>query len=204
MIATKITGLGASFHGFAVGRWRSIVSIFEARWRRACAGWVRSTSTSIRSIGPPATSRCSVNGGSIRLRSGRRPYPEQLEALAELVAEERSAMWACPTSIPWGVMQFVRAADELGLPRVVSIQNAYNLLNRVFRADARRSASGSQISLLPYSVLGFGHLTGRSTLAILRQDARLTLFPVWRPLRTWQRARPAVEAYMLPSRGATG
>src|SRR6185369_16393084 len=60
------------------------------------------------------------------------PIREQLEALAELVREGKVRQIGVSNEHPWGVMQFTRLAEDLALPRIVSIQNAYNLLNRSF------------------------------------------------------------------------
>jgi aryl-alcohol dehydrogenase-like predicted oxidoreductase len=57
---------------------------------------------------------------------------EQLETLGELVRAGKVRHVGVSNEHPWGIMQFVRLADELGLPRIVSTQNAYSLLNRSF------------------------------------------------------------------------
>ena len=55
-----------------------------------------------------------------------------LEVLAELVAEGKIRAVGLSNECPWGVMEFVRLANEFNLPLVVSLQNAYNLLNRTY------------------------------------------------------------------------
>lgn len=62
---------------------------------------------------------------------------------------------------PGGVMQFIRLAEEYGLPRVVSIQNAYHLLNRTYEVGLAEVCHREQVGLLAYSPLAFGHLTGK-------------------------------------------
>ena len=88
------------------------------------------------------------------------PIEEQLVALAELVAEGKIRYVGLSNEHPWGLMSFLRAADELGLPRVVSVQNAFNLLNRVFEQSLAEVCFRENVGLLPYSVLGFGLLSG--------------------------------------------
>lgn len=100
---------------------------------------------------------------------------------------------------PWGLMQFLQAADALGLPRVVSVQNAYSLLNRVFEQTLAEVCFREQVSLLPYSVLGFGHLTGKY-LDNPPADARLSLFPAFGARYAKTNVRPAVEAYVALAR----
>lgn len=60
------------------------------------------------------------------------PIRAQLEALAKLVEEGKIRYVGVSNEHSWGVMQFVRLAGEHGLPRIVSIQNAYHLMNRTF------------------------------------------------------------------------
>ena len=60
------------------------------------------------------------------------PIKETLEVLAELVEEKKIRYIGISNEWPWGVMQFINAAKEFNLPKVVSIQNAYNLINRTY------------------------------------------------------------------------
>ena len=85
-------------------------------------------------------------------------------------------------------------ARELGLPRVVSVQNAYNLLNRGFEQTLAEVCFRENIGLLPYSVLAFGHLTGKY-LADPAAPGRLSLFPVFGQRYDKPNVRPAVQAY---------
>jgi aryl-alcohol dehydrogenase-like predicted oxidoreductase len=89
------------------------------------------------------------------------PIRETLEVLAELVQEGKLRAVGLSNEYPWGVMQFVRYADEFGLPRVASIQNAYNLVNRVFESGLTEVCHREKIGLLAYSPLAFGHLSGK-------------------------------------------
>lgn len=89
------------------------------------------------------------------------PIPAQLEALSELVREGKVRYVGLSNEYPWGVMQFLRAADEHDLPRVASIQNAYNLLNRVFEHGLAEVAFRENLGLLAYSPMAFGLLSGK-------------------------------------------
>jgi aryl-alcohol dehydrogenase-like predicted oxidoreductase len=104
------------------------------------------------------------------------PLRVQLEALAELVAAGKVRAIGVSNEHPWGIMEFVRLAREFGLPRVVSTQNAYSLLNRKFEYGLDEVCWREQVDLLAYSVLGFGHLTGKY-VADPQAVGRLTLFP---------------------------
>ncbi|TNF99305.1 MAG: NADP(H)-dependent aldo-keto reductase [Gammaproteobacteria bacterium] len=77
---------------------------------------------------------------------------------------------------PWGVMRFVAAAEQLGLSRIVSIQNPYNLLNRVFEIGLAEIAHREDVGLLAYSPLAFGVLTGKYLHGQRPERSRLTLF----------------------------
>lgn len=89
------------------------------------------------------------------------PLRVQLEVLAELVKEGKLRAIGVSNEHPWGVMQFVRLAEEYGLPRIASIQNAYHLLNRTYEVGLAEVCHREQVGLLAYSPLAFGHLTGK-------------------------------------------
>lgn len=76
----------------------------------------------------------------------------------------------------WGVMRFVAEAETHGLPRVVSIQNAYSLVNRTFETGLAEVALREQVGLLAYSPLAQGYLTGKYQNGALPEGARKTLF----------------------------
>jgi aryl-alcohol dehydrogenase-like predicted oxidoreductase len=77
---------------------------------------------------------------------------------------------------PWGVAQFLRAAEKLGLPRIVSIQNPYSLLNRTYEVGLSEYAHRDNIGLLAYSPLAFGWLSGKYEGGARPAGARITLF----------------------------
>lgn len=127
------------------------------------------------------------------------PIEAQLVALAELVAEGKIRYVGLSNEHPWGLMSFLRAADALGLPRVVSVQNAFNLLNRVFEQSMAEVCFREQVSLLPYSVLGFGHLSGKY-LDDPDAPGRISLFPAFGQRYDKPCVRPAVAAYAALAR----
>lgn len=77
---------------------------------------------------------------------------------------------------PWGLMRCLQLTKELGLPRIVSIQNPYNLLNRSFEVGLAECAHREQVGLLAYSPLGFGVLSGKYLMGQWPEGARITLF----------------------------
>jgi aryl-alcohol dehydrogenase-like predicted oxidoreductase len=103
------------------------------------------------------------------------PIRETLEALAELVREGKIRYVGLSNEHPWGVMEFVRLARAYDLPRVVTLQNAYHLMNRVFESGLAEVCHRENVSLLPYSPLAFGILSGKY-LADPKASGRITLF----------------------------
>ena len=122
------------------------------------------------------------------------PIREQLEALAELVAEGKVRQIAVSNEHPWGIMQFIRLADELGLPHIVSTQNAYSLLNRNFESSLAEVCHRETVGLLAYSPLAFGHLSGKY-LDNPQAAGRLTQWPNFGQRYTKPNVLPAVTAY---------
>ena len=104
------------------------------------------------------------------------PIAEQLQALAELVKAGKIRHIGLSNETPWGVMEFVRCAEQLGLPRIISIQTAYHLLNRTFESGLAEVCHHANIGLLAYSPLAFGWLTGKH-LDDPAAPGRITLFP---------------------------
>ena len=130
---------------------------------------------------------------------GGTPIREQLEALAELVREGKVRHVGVSNEHAWGLMQFIRLADELGLPRIVTTQNAYHLLNRTFETGLAEIAHRERIGLLAYSPLAFGHLTGKY-LADPAAPGRLTQWPFFGQRYTKPNVAPAVAAYTALAR----
>ena len=122
------------------------------------------------------------------------PIRAQLEALAELVAEGKVRAIGLSNEHPWGVMQFVRLSDELGLPRVLCTQNAYSLVNRTFETALAEVCHREQVGLLAYSALAFGHLTGKY-VADPAAPGRLTQWPAFGQRYGKPNVIPAVTAY---------
>ncbi|HEY9696067.1 MAG TPA: NADP(H)-dependent aldo-keto reductase [Trichocoleus sp.] len=89
------------------------------------------------------------------------PIAEQLEVFADVMQAGKIRYLGLSNETPWGVAEFSHVAQQLNLPKVVSIQNAYNLLNRVFDSALAEACYRERISLLAYSPLGFGTLSGK-------------------------------------------
>jgi aryl-alcohol dehydrogenase-like predicted oxidoreductase len=105
------------------------------------------------------------------------PIRETLGALKELVSAGKIRYVGLSNETPWGVMEFLRAAAEFDLPRLVSIQNPYSLLNRLFEIGLAEIAHREGVGLLAYSPLGFGVLSGKYLEHRAGDRDRLRLFP---------------------------
>ena len=120
---------------------------------------------------------------------------EQLEALDSVVQAGKVRYIGLSNESPWGVMAFLRIARERKLPIAASIQNAYSLLNRSYEPDLSEVTRREGIPLIPYSPLGFGHLTGKYLDGGKPKGARLTLFPPFGQRYEKPNVAPACAAY---------
>jgi aryl-alcohol dehydrogenase-like predicted oxidoreductase len=89
------------------------------------------------------------------------PILEQLEAFAQVIREGKVRYIGLSNETAWGVAEFSHVAQRYGLPKVVSIQNAYSLLNRTYDSALAEAARREEVGLLAYSPLAFGLLTGK-------------------------------------------
>lgn len=104
------------------------------------------------------------------------PVEESLEAMHRLVQAGKVLHVGLSNESTWGLMRWLRAAEASGHPRVASIQNAYNLLNRTFEVNLAEACLREEVSLLAYSALAQGYLTGKYRNGRLPPGARKTLF----------------------------
>jgi aryl-alcohol dehydrogenase-like predicted oxidoreductase len=122
---------------------------------------------------------------------------QQLEAMATLVKAGKVRHIGLSNETPWGLSEFVRIADQHALPRVVSVQNPYALVNRVVDNGLDEVLHHSGVGLLAYSPLGFGTLTGKYDETgfdeKLPELGRLARFASMRQQR-WARADTLVAA----------
>ena len=99
---------------------------------------------------------------------------EILETLGELEKAGKIRAIGLSNETAWGTMQFLKLAEEKGLPRVASIQNEYNLLYRAFDLDLAEVCHHEDVGLLAYSPLAAGLLTGKYLDGAKPAGTRLT------------------------------
>lgn len=104
------------------------------------------------------------------------PITETLEVLGDIVRSGKVRHVGVSNETPWGTMRFVTTAEAAGLPRIVSIQNPYNLLNRTFEIGLAEVAQREHVGLLAYSPLAFGVLSGKYLGGARPDGARISLF----------------------------
>jgi aryl-alcohol dehydrogenase-like predicted oxidoreductase len=115
-------------------------------------------------------------GGAASAERTEVPIEETLAALGELVTEGIVRHIGVSNETAWGVSRYLQISEAKNLPRVVSVQNAYNLLNRTYEQGLVEFASREQVGLLAYSPLGQGYLTGKYRGGARPPGARTTLF----------------------------
>jgi len=108
--------------------------------------------------------------------AGSTPIEETLGILKEFVDAGKIRAVGLSNETPWGVAQFLKVAEKLDLPRAVSIQNPYSLLNRLFEIGLSEFSHREGIGLLAYSPLAFGVLSGKYLDGAKPAGARLSLF----------------------------
>ena len=101
---------------------------------------------------------------------------ETLDTLNGMITAGKIRHVGVSNETPWGTMRYIAAAERAGLPRIVSIQNPYNLLNRSFEVGLAEIAHREQAGLLASSPMAFGVLSGKYLEGRRPAGARLTLF----------------------------
>ncbi|HLD66788.1 MAG TPA: NADP(H)-dependent aldo-keto reductase [Pseudomonas sp.] len=104
------------------------------------------------------------------------PLRETLEVLAEQVKAGKIRHIGLSNETPWGTLKYLQLAESLDLPRMVSIQNPYNLLNRTFEVGLAEIAQREDCGLLAYSPLAFGMLSGKYANGARPAKARISLY----------------------------
>ncbi|MBR8827753.1 MAG: NADP(H)-dependent aldo-keto reductase [Gomphosphaeria aponina SAG 52.96 = DSM 107014] len=123
------------------------------------------------------------------------PIAEQLEVFADLIQAGKIRYLGLSNETAWGVCEFCHLAEKLGLPKIVSIQNAFNLTNRIFHINLAEACHFHNVGLLPYSPLAFGLLTGKYLNGI-PENSRLGLFQGFGMRYEKTNLGKAVESYV--------
>ncbi len=139
-------------------------------------------------------------GGRMDHAAYGKPYEKFEDILAHLdthVKAGRIRHIGLSNETPFGVMRFIAESEARGLPRMASIQNAYNLVNRTFEDGGLEEVCiREDVGLLSYSPLGQGYLTGKYRNGALPDGSRKALF---NRLQRYESAPAdrAIESYLV-------
>ena len=120
---------------------------------------------------------------------------ETLGAMSDLITAGKIRTIGVSNETPWGLSQYLFSAETRGLPRVVSCQNSYSLLNRVFEGGLSEFSYRENIGLLPYSPLGMGSLSGKYLNGEKPEQSRMKKFPEFMQRYQAPLAERAIEMY---------
>lgn len=104
------------------------------------------------------------------------PYEETLSALEELISEGKVRYIGCSNETPFGLMKSLAVSEKYGLTRYESIQNNFSLLNRRFEDSLADICRRENVSLLPYSPIGGGVLSGKYNVEPPPENARFSKY----------------------------
>ena len=139
-------------------------------------------------------------GDKMDAKSYGYPYEPFEEILAHLDAHVKAGRIrhiGVSNETPFGVMRFLAESNARGLPRMASIQNAYNLVNRSFEDGGLEEACvREKVSLLAYSPLAQGYLTGKYRNGALPKGSRKELFQRLQRYESPQ-GLSAIESYLV-------
>ncbi len=118
-----------------------------------------------------------------------------LETLRDLIREGKIRYVGLSNETPWGTMRFLEESKvHESLPRMITIQNPYSLLNRTFEVGLSEISLREKIGLLAYSPLGFGVLSGKYLGGKKPENARITLFPAYKRY-SYEQSQKATQMY---------
>ncbi|MCX2680533.1 NADP(H)-dependent aldo-keto reductase [Galbibacter sp. EGI 63066] len=102
---------------------------------------------------------------------------EILQILEGYIKEGKIRYIGLSNDVPWSTMRYLEESKYFDLPRIRTVQNPYNLLNRTYEIGLAEISMKEEVGLLPYSPLAFGRLTDKYIDKKGIENARLTLFP---------------------------
>ncbi|MGE8496205.1 MAG: NADP(H)-dependent aldo-keto reductase [Pseudomonas sp.] len=176
ILATKIAGPGNGITHIRDGQLKfnrqHIVAALDASLKRLQTDWI----DLYQMHWPERPTNFFGQLGYRHQETDFTPLEETLSVLEEQVKAGKIRHIGLSNETPWGAMKFLQLAESRGLPRAVSIQNPYNLLNRSFEVGLAEVAIREQCGLLAYSPLAFGMLSGKYEGGARPANARISLF----------------------------
>lgn len=124
------------------------------------------------------------------------PFEEILENINNLIKKGKVRFYGLSNETSWGFSKFLNIAEKHGMPKPVSIQNGYNLINRVFDISNSEISLRENCGLLAYSPLAGGRLTGKYVDGNRPDFARYTLWPGRFSRHHTKRGELAIKKYI--------
>ena len=120
---------------------------------------------------------------------------QTIQTMHELIKAGKIRHYGVSNESAWGLMKYIQIADANNLPRPVTIQNPYSLLNRSFEAGLAEVAIRENIGLMAYSVLGGGMLSGKHINGYAK-GSRYDLYPEYNKRYTTPQGLESIKAYV--------
>ena len=118
-----------------------------------------------------------------------------LKILKKIIDQGKIRYVGISNETPWGFTKFLEISNEKKLPRIVSVQNPYNLVNRSYEIGMSEISIREKAGLLAYSPLAAGYLSGKYRNNKIPKNSRMDLFYENYPRYHNQRTYEAVEKY---------
>ena len=122
-------------------------------------------------------------------------FEDVLENLKKFIGEGKIRNIGLSNETPWGTSKFLEISKEKNLPRMMSVQNPYSLLNRTYEVGLAEVSIREQIGLLAYSPLASGYLSGKYRNNQMPKNSRVALDPNFWTRYNKPNANIAVDAY---------
>ncbi len=202
IIATKIAGEGSQARGGEAITGAAIGRALEASLRRLRTDWV-----DIYQLHWPNRDVYHFRDNWIFDPRSHDPaailanMERCLEALSGAIASGKIRQWGLSNETVWGMAQWLRLADRMGVARPITIQNEYSLLCRLWDTDMAELAHNEDLTLLGFSPLATGLLSGKYQGDVVPAGSRRSLNPTLGG-RIGPRVWPAVDAYLAIAKAA--
>jgi aryl-alcohol dehydrogenase-like predicted oxidoreductase len=128
------------------------IDLYQVHWPERAVPW---------GANPNRVGAVALRADSVDAPAGEAPIAETLAVFDELVKAGKIRCFGLSNESSWGVMRFIGEADKGLGPRPVSLQNAYNFVNRTFEVNLAEVCEREQVSMLAYSPLAQGYLSGK-------------------------------------------
>ena len=122
-------------------------------------------------------------------------FEDILENLKKFIDQGKIRHVGLSNETPWGLSQFLEISKNKDLPRMLSVQNPYNLLNRTYEVGLAEMSVREQSGLLAYSPLACGYLSGKYRNNQLPKGSRIALHKDFWTRYNKPNAEKAIEAY---------